>query len=145
MSPRWRYFSGGVGGFCVTGGRGGGRSYLLHGSCLRPQLDRQTRERRLDQEPRLRVPPHLPIQMKQRVQHARQAPRGRMVALSERRHQPVPAPFHQPTNHLPELRARRVDPAQLGQSLRGSARKHVVEQRVQQPRIRNSEECPRGL
>ncbi|TMC32502.1 MAG: hypothetical protein E6J28_14700, partial [Chloroflexi bacterium] len=73
--------------------------------------------RRLDQEPRLGVPPHLSVQVQQRVEHRRQPSRRRLVVLRQRGNETVAAAFHQPPDHLPQLRTLGVHAIQLAERL----------------------------
>src|SRR4029077_3087243 len=108
-------------------------------------LNRQPGQRRLDQEPRLSMSPHLPIEMQQRVEHRGQAASRRRIVASERRHQSVPAPLHQTPHHLPQLRARRVNAVQLFQRLRRAPLEHVIQKRIEQARVRDPQKRPRAL
>ena len=91
-----------------------------------PNLHRQARQRRLDQEPRLSVPPHLSIQVQERVEDRGQPARSRRIVASQSRHQPVPTPLHQPPHHLPQLRPRGVNAVELLQGLRRPPFEHAI-------------------
>ena len=111
----------------------------------RAHLHRQARERRLDQEPRLGVTPHLAVEVKQRIEHGRQSFRGGPVVSRQRRHQPIAAPLHEPAHHLPELRAGRVNPIQLRERFRCPALEHVVQQLIKETRIGDPQQRTRTL
>ena len=89
--------------------------------------------------------PHLTIEMEQCVQNAGQPPRRRLVVFRKRGHEPVPASLHQPAHDLSQLRPRRINAIELGQRLLRPSGEDVVEQRVEQARIRDTKQRPRAV
>jgi len=83
--------------------------------------------------------------VKQRVENSGESTRRRLVASRERGDEPVAAAFHQATHHLPELRALRVHAVELFEGLGRAPLEDVIEQRVEQARIGNTEQRPRRI
>ena len=88
---------------------------------------------------------HLAVEVKQGVERRRQPPRAGLVVPGQRRHQPVPAPLHQTAYHLPQLRPRGIDAVELVERLGGAAFEHMLQQRIEQARVRDPQQRPRAV
>ncbi len=89
--------------------------------------------------------PHLTIQMQERIQNGRQATRSDLVALGQRGDETISTSLHQSPHDLPQLRPARVDAIQLGQRLGSPTRQYVIQQGIEQPRIRDAQQRPSRL
>ena len=89
--------------------------------------------------------PDLAVEVKQGVEHGRQAARAGLVVARQRGHETVAATLHQPAHDLAQLRTRCINSIQLIQRLCRATLEHMIEQLVEQARVRNPQQRARAI